>query len=451
MTSQPNSGTEKRAASRLFVGAASGLVNAIGSIVAVAVFGRYFIRVAGLESYGAWSIVPFLGGLQTLFDFGFARESVLRMALGADAQARSRHVGSLFWYSLASALLAAGTSTVFLWAGLGDARLLGREALLSIWLASSLSALALGMLTFVRAVAEACNQIALVNFSLLAQTVFTYLLAAAAVYVAPGGRLVYFSYPAALALVLLGFLPLCSMIQRKGGISAPVPRHIWGTFRVATGHGWAGAMSFVVLPLNRAFILRHEDSLAVYAVFDLISKIAESAAFVLTSAFTPLYRHFLEPSAQRERRRILRSSERVAVAALLVGVAAYAVLAKPVLGYLLGPSGAGFVVVSVVIVGLRASHGVAEPSTRLLWASGNKSVVLWARSVALGLNLLLLTVLNLTCSLEWAAGLAYASPFLASGLLIRRGAREYAGRVCTPAGCETGTVGVATSGDGAAS
>jgi O-antigen/teichoic acid export membrane protein len=198
---------------------------------------------------------------------------------------------------------------------------------------------------------------------------------------------------------------------------------MWLTFKAGVGFGWAGVLSFAILPLNRAFLLQQPNSLATYGLFDLLTKLAEASSGVLTSAFTPLYRHFLQPSSFIAKRRLVRAGEAFVLVAWGCGVAIFMGIARPLLSFLLSKDASDIVVVAVVLLAFRASHAVAEPATRLLWAQDNKSVVLVARVLALALNVILLMVLLHATTLLWACAIAYAIPFAVSALIICIGTR----------------------------
>jgi O-antigen/teichoic acid export membrane protein len=411
-------GTNKRAAA-LYTGALSGLVNSGGSIVAVAVFGRDFIRSAGLEVFGAWSIIPFLAGLYSFADFGFARESMLRIAVSRDGTSRGRCVAALTVYAgLASFVVSCCGVGALAW-GMAEQKGIGSEHSLVMAAAVVAAAFGLGALSVVRTLAEAQNRLAFVNYSLLLQTVLAYAFAVAAVRMAPGSAVVYLTYPCALWCVAACFAPIVWDARKGWGklpsVSMTQMRETWCA---AVGHGVAAVVSSAVLPLNRAYILHRPQSLAFYGAFEVLAKIAESSAGLLTSAFTPLYRHFLDPSTNAEKRRLLLLSERIIIGAFLLGSGLYVWFAKPALAYLLGREGVQLVSVSVAMVILRASHGIAEPATRLLWAVGNKSIVLQGRVTGFLLNILLLVALGPRVPLEWGAAIAYSAPFLAAGVLI---------------------------------
>jgi len=210
----------------------------------------------------------------------------------------------------------------------------------------------------------------------------------------------------------------------NGGFPAwRLPR--WRLGRVllsrSRGHFGLQAVNAVALPANR-YVLVSYDLAGTYAAFDVMVRVALGALGILQSVNIQVYGMALRARSigQAHVNRLVTQTTTVSAVLWSLGILTLLRIGDSVYSFILPGDAAGTALLLTILVAGVAASGVAEPSTRALWALGKENATAAIRVAALVVNLLLAAILSWRFPLLTAVTVAYSISIAFGSLLTLR-------------------------------
>lgn len=409
-------------ASRGAVGAAT----VIGGLVLTVVAVPLILRKVGAGTYGMWATLSLFTGVGGFLDLGVPRS--MAFCLGRDGASRGFQQ-AVFWTSVA---IVVGVSLLV---GFGGALLIaftGAERgawgeippevmshLLPAGLVLLVTAAPLALLRSlleyrlrtpdiqaITLVYQLLNSIGILCIAHLSQRVEHLILGTV------------FATLVAIALHVRA-------IHVSGGVPGwRRPRFKLGVAILSRSRGHFGlqAANALALPANR-YVLVTFDTAGTYAVFDIMTRVALAALSLLQSINIQVYGMALRTRAYGRRHvsDLVKGTTIVSAALWMLGCGTLLVIGEWAYEAFLPRDAGGTPLLLVVVVAGIAASGVAEPSTRALWALGKEGFTATVRATALFINFLLVPLLANSVSLLTAVSVSYSLSIFVGAVLTMRG------------------------------
>lgn len=396
---------------------ATGMGNALVSAIFVVICVPIVIKIVGFEQYGAWALLAIFTSLSNVTDIGVSK-SVVYFGGNSKSQVEFNEFYSAAFYINIFIIIFFG---ILFFIGFPilfeDIKGLDHEQRNALFFSGGIIFILSQISGLYRALLEARLLISVVNVGLMLNTATLYSALLIVTLLDLGLNWMFFSSVLVNLLCLMYYIFIF-----RNRVAAKL---YWFDFckikqiiSYSSGFLSLSLINSLLLPLNRYLLLQYTGSTAAHGIFDIGLKISLLVNSFLTAVSTPLYSLFSQAGlsdAEKIKAMVSRFTYIILIA-YCVSVFCFYMIGNEVLSFMfVDTAGELFYVTLIMMAGICVT-GIAEPSVRALWGSGDLWITVKIRLLLPVLYVVFIYVFQYYPSI-YRFSLAYSLPFIMTSLL----------------------------------